>query len=268
MLDLAGNGVATQSIAAGVTFDLNATGQAVNTGWITSGEGFLVLDRNGDGVINNGSELFGSSTRLTNGDRAANGFAALSELDSNGDGLITSLDADWSRLKVWVDTDPNAGAGTLYGLNALNIAALNLSYTTSGAIDQGNVIGQVSSYLSVDGTRHEMSDVWFAQSPNANATPGATLSVSSLTANVGGLVQAIGNFNTAPGTTVNTGATAHTALNGVTTPSTVGGMVAALTQYNSSQAVPGLTNTAVATQPLNLTPLPQADQSTPLIKPA
>ncbi|MEK2481579.1 hypothetical protein AAAB32_10030, partial [Lactobacillus acidophilus] len=73
VLDLDGNGVTTVSSSAGVMFDLNATGNASRVGWASAQDGLLVMDVNGDGIINNGSELFGGATRLGNGERAGNG---------------------------------------------------------------------------------------------------------------------------------------------------------------------------------------------------
>jgi hypothetical protein len=70
ILDLDGNGVQTQSIAAGVQFDIRGEGKAVHTGWVDAHDGLLALDRNGDGVINDGGELFGSATALADGSKA------------------------------------------------------------------------------------------------------------------------------------------------------------------------------------------------------
>ena len=63
ILDL-NNGVLSQSLQQGVRFDLFGQGQSVTTGWLDPGDGFLVLDRNLDGVINDGTELFGDATKL------------------------------------------------------------------------------------------------------------------------------------------------------------------------------------------------------------
>ena len=60
VLDLNGDGVHTTSAAQGVSFDLNATGHAHQVGWVSSQDGLLVMDRNHDGQINNGTELFGT----------------------------------------------------------------------------------------------------------------------------------------------------------------------------------------------------------------
>ncbi len=73
--------------------------------WPTARTPFLAIDRDGDGRIADGSELFGSMTVLSSGERAPNGFAALRELDTDGDGHITPADAGFSRLLVWSDRD-------------------------------------------------------------------------------------------------------------------------------------------------------------------
>jgi hypothetical protein len=87
------------SPAAGVRFDIDADGSAEETAWTEpNGDvGFLAIDRNGNGRIDSGTELFGDSTTLTNGARALNGFEALADLDSNHDARI-----DIKRLLVAV----------------------------------------------------------------------------------------------------------------------------------------------------------------------
>ena len=86
ILDLDGDGVETVGVKDGAYFDHDGNGFAEQTGWASSHDGLLVMDRNGDGIINGGKELFGNETLLANGAKAANGFQALAELDSNHDG--------------------------------------------------------------------------------------------------------------------------------------------------------------------------------------
>ena len=115
VLDLDGHGVNTLAAAQGVNFDLMGTGTAQLTGWVTSTEGLLAVDLNHDGKINDGTELFGSATRLANGQMAGDGFTALKEFDSNHDGKVNAADQRWNELKVWVDANHNgvtdAGVG-------------------------------------------------------------------------------------------------------------------------------------------------------------
>lgn len=114
-------------------FDLSGTGDKTATGWIKSGEGLLALDRNGNGIIDNGRELFGEATRLTNGNTASNGYAALAELDENKDGFITSADSNFGKLAVWVDTNSNGytDKGELLSLASLKIERLGVAYSPS-----------------------------------------------------------------------------------------------------------------------------------------
>ncbi|MBX3647524.1 MAG: hypothetical protein KF766_07665 [Rhodocyclaceae bacterium] len=124
ILDLDGDGLETVGVAAGVLFDHDGDGVASGTGWVSSDDGFLVLDRNGNGQIDNGRELFGDATPLAGGGTAADGFAALAQEDTNADGRVDSLDANWSNLRVW---RPQPGTGfrraANFTLGSLGIAA-------------------------------------------------------------------------------------------------------------------------------------------------
>jgi hypothetical protein len=97
-----------------VAFDLDANGTAEKTNWTAprSRVAFLVLDRNGNGTIDDGRELFGSSTPLTTGETVPYGYVALAEYDLNGnggnfDGFIDPQDAVWQKLRLWVDGNHN-----------------------------------------------------------------------------------------------------------------------------------------------------------------
>lgn len=116
-----------------VKFDLRGTGEALQTGWIKPEMGFLVLDKNGNGRVDNGSELFGEAYRLTNGKLASNGYEALADLDSNKDGVINSSDASFGKLSVWVDGNGNGFTekGELQSLAATKIQKIGLDYSPS-----------------------------------------------------------------------------------------------------------------------------------------
>jgi hypothetical protein len=110
LLDLGLNGFTLSGPEPAVDFDLDADGAGNSTSWTRRGgdEAFLALDRNGNGVIDDGTELFGFATPLADGRKARNGYRALAELDSavlggNGDKKIDSEDALFSELLVWVD---------------------------------------------------------------------------------------------------------------------------------------------------------------------
>jgi hypothetical protein len=189
VLDLDGNGIQTLSVNAGVNFDLLANGQPVQTGWVGAGDGLLVLDRNQDGSINDGSELFGTSTNMADGSKAVDGYQALAQLDTNQDGVISSADAQFAKLGVWVDgnADGQTGGGEVKSLAELNIAQLSLSAQVTTDTNNGNLVGLTSSYQTTDGVVHTAADVWFAVKavqPTQSAAPTST----------NRLAQAIGSF--------------------------------------------------------------------------
>jgi hypothetical protein len=187
ILDLNGDGVKTLSINSGVKFDLFAEGGAISTGWVSSGDGLLVLDRNHDGQINDGSELFGTATKLANGQSAPDGYAALRELDSNADGVIDSKDAAFNDLKVWVDgnSDGITEGGELKSLSALNIASINANAQVGTATNNGNLLGLTSTYQTTDGASHQAADVWFlADKGSAAAAASVALTPPTTEANL------------------------------------------------------------------------------------
>jgi hypothetical protein len=126
ILDLDGDGIETLDRgAAGVYFDHNVDLFAEATGWLSGDDGFLVLDENKNGVIDNGTEMFGGN--------GVSGLAELATHDSNGDGKITVADAIWSELRVWRDLDEDAvtDAGELFTLDAVGISGINLQATAN-----------------------------------------------------------------------------------------------------------------------------------------
>jgi hypothetical protein len=105
VVDIDGDGIETTNVKDGAYFDHDGNGFAEQTGGIAPDDGLLVMDRNGDGIINDGKELFGDQTILSNGQRATNAFEALREQDSNADGKIDVNDAAFNQIKVWQDID-------------------------------------------------------------------------------------------------------------------------------------------------------------------
>jgi hypothetical protein len=177
VLDLGDLGIQTRSLADGVLFDITASGTPVHTGWTGANNGLLALDRNGDGIINDGSELFGSSTPLAGGGTAADGFAALAALDANHDGVIDRGDTLFNALRVWVDSnnDGFSQQEELSSLDKLGIAKLNLAATAGNDKNQGNWVGLVSSFEKVDGSIHAMADVWFQAEAQAAPRPATSI---------------------------------------------------------------------------------------------
>jgi hypothetical protein len=91
---------------------------------------WLVLDRNGNGLIDDGAELFGSMTRLANGSRAQNGFEALAELDENHDGVVSAADPLFARLSLWRDRNQDRTATTdeVEPMSSSDVSSLSLDY--------------------------------------------------------------------------------------------------------------------------------------------
>jgi hypothetical protein len=134
MLDFAGPAEALQS--GSFRFDLDADGKAEDVP-LMAGRGFLVLDRNGNGRIDDGRELFGPTT--------GQGFAELARLDDDGNGWIDEADAAYSRLQVW---RPGAEAGSLLGLKAADVGAISLAAIDapfSVRNENNQVLGQMRS---------------------------------------------------------------------------------------------------------------------------
>jgi hypothetical protein len=193
VLDVDGDGIRTRSISGGTRFDLFGTGVSVPTGWVGAGDGLLAMDRDGNGTIDSGRELFGGATPLADGGTARDGFEALRALDANGDGAIDANDGAWSSLRVWLDADGDAlsASSELVTLDALGITRLDLGATASTDKDNGNWIGLRSSYTTTDGRTRDLADVWFvADRAAATAAP----STSDLQSSVASLVQAMAAF--------------------------------------------------------------------------
>lgn len=107
VVDLDGDGVETTTAENGTHFDHDNNGFAEKTSWVGKDDGLLVRDLNGNGQIDDGTELFGNNSVLSSGENAANGFEALKELDSNGDNIFNNQDTAWNQVKVWKDANSN-----------------------------------------------------------------------------------------------------------------------------------------------------------------
>jgi hypothetical protein len=162
VLDMNGDGVQTLGIEEGVQFDLLNTGTAQQVGWVDKHDGLLVIDLNQDGVINTGAELFGSSTALTQGGLAEDGWLALAQFDLDTDGRIDAKDAVFKDLQVWVDTNSNgvSEAGELRSLADAGVQSINLQHDNTQITQNGNVLQGFSSFTTTDGQSHQIVDAW------------------------------------------------------------------------------------------------------------
>lgn len=167
ILDLDGDGIEITALSGTLTFDHNADGVRTGTAWAGADDGLLVLDLDGNGLIDSGRELFGNNTLLANGQQAADGYTALRALDANADGLIDAVDAQFVALRVWRDLDQDgvSDAGELQSLEAAGITQIHLTKTafTQTLADGTRLDGQGS--FTLNGQTQTYTDAWFAENP-------------------------------------------------------------------------------------------------------
>lgn len=164
VVDLDGDGVETTTAENGTHFDHDNNGFAEKSSWVGKDDGLLVRDINGNGQIDDGTELFGNNSVLSNGQKAANGFEALKDLDSNNNGIFDRSDTTWNQVNVWKDSNQNGKVdeGELLTREQAGIENIDLNYQNSNAVDaNGNTVGQIGTFDKENGTQGNISDIWF-----------------------------------------------------------------------------------------------------------
>ena len=182
-LDLNGNGIETVGAAGTnvVLFDHDGDGIKTGTGWVQASDGLLVLDKNGNGTIDNGAELFGIDTVLANGQKAANGFAALADLDTNHDGVFNASDAAYTQVRLWQDLNQDgiSQAGELATLSALGITGINLNPTAANqALAGGNLLDLQATFTRSDGSTGTAGALNLVENPFYRQYPDGTVSIA------------------------------------------------------------------------------------------
>ena len=149
-----------------VFFDLDANGFAENTAWAGKNEGFLALDLDGSGFIENGRELFGDETYKADGIKATSGFDALSQYDENGDKIIDENDTIYDQLLLWIDSNSNgfSDKGELISIKDADIKSISVEFDEiMGESDPetGVKVTHKSSVSFNEGDPVEISEHWF-----------------------------------------------------------------------------------------------------------
>ena len=190
ILDLNGNGkIDLTSTSNGVHFDHDANDISFKSSWVDKEDGLLVYDRNNNGIIDNGTELFGNFTRIASANTnsssyeniddanknnnnlqtnnttlAKHGYEALANLDSNNDGVIDINDKDFNKLRIWQDINKDGVSQTneLKTLDELNIKSLNLNYNeVNQDLRDNNTLTLKGSYTKTNGQTMLMGDINF-----------------------------------------------------------------------------------------------------------
>jgi hypothetical protein len=138
IIDTDGDGFHLTSADDGVYFDFFGNGQIRRVAWTAAGStnGWLALDRNGNGQIDSAKDLFGNITEQPASSNP-NGFLALAVYDSNGDGLIDKHDPIWPNLLVWIDAnhDGISQPDELHRLDDVGVHSICLKYVESAHTD-------------------------------------------------------------------------------------------------------------------------------------
>lgn len=163
VIDLGANGIHFSSASNGVLYALGGLGPREWVGWPESADdAWLVWDRDGNGMIGDGREMFGSGTITLNGEAVRQGFAALKELDSNEDGWFDAKDPAYKSVRLWADDNRNglSEPWELFTLRQAGVVAISLDYKASSQRDQwGNRFAYRSNVRLANGRRTLIYDV-------------------------------------------------------------------------------------------------------------
>ncbi|MCA9226811.1 MAG: hypothetical protein KDA47_14415, partial [Planctomycetales bacterium] len=174
VIDLDGDGIELITLSQSrAFFDLEGDGMAQHTGWVAPDDALLAIDRNNNGTIDDGTELFGN----TNG--FEEGFRALSEYDSNLDGVIDADDQAFGQFLLWqdLDGDGRVSDGELSTAASRGLTSIPLNFTaTNYTLNEALISGEANVTWASSG-QTKIVDAWFSFSA-ANAFSSSTTSVA------------------------------------------------------------------------------------------
>nr|WP_280529685.1 cadherin domain-containing protein [Novosphingobium aerophilum] len=178
VLDLDGDGLELISTLVSTTqFDMNGDGHKDKVGWVAPDDGLLALDRNGNGMIDDITEI----SFIDDLQGAMTDLEGLRAYDTNGNGLLDAGDADFARFRIWQDanSDGVSQPDELKSLQERGIASINLTLTLNDEIHSqtDNFVYGTTDYVRNDGTRGIVGDVFLGYQLNvASSSPtGSTL---------------------------------------------------------------------------------------------
>ena len=183
IIDFGQAGITLTSLEDGVNFDLDNNTFAEKTAWIGTEDGFLALDKNNNGVIDNGGELFGDEFVMDNGKISSTGFEALISLNSNDDNIINKDDIKYNELLIWVDANNNGNtdSGELKPITEYGINEINLDYVLENNVDTatGTMQAEYSTVVCDDGTIRKMGEFWFKVN-SSDTTQGGEMTMGNV----------------------------------------------------------------------------------------
>ena len=164
VFDLEGDGLDLTSVDASMVVSRLSSGEMARTSWVGPRDGILAVDRNGDGQINNLSEI----SFVQDKEGATTDLEGLRGWDSNGDGKLNALDEGWGRLKIWVDRNQNGRStnGELRTLEEAGITEINLTGQATGntaANSRDSVVHNTLSFTWASGQVGTAYDVQLAR---------------------------------------------------------------------------------------------------------
>ena len=166
VIDFNKNGITSTKLDNTVYFDHDNNGFAEATAWVEKDDGLLALDKNNNGKIDNGNELFGNHTISNTAygytdKKATNGYEALKAYDLNGDNVIDEKDEIFNKLKIWKDKNSNGitDEGELSSLADNNIKSIGLNYKEITINENSNTVKQGSKAALIDEPIYEWAGV-------------------------------------------------------------------------------------------------------------